>query len=488
MQRMYFTPVTQRGLIAAMAVLISLVMVTSAPVKALTIHEALVAAAQELKQRIDAKIDSSIATIQQNEKDMAELHQKLETAKAQGAAQSLVYTRDDINEYIKYTNGIKNGANQIVLAGTLAVKLQEGRQSNTALALSSATRSLENLVKTGKTVGADAKLLVQQGTQKLADVNKDKAKYTNEQVASITQIINGQIATANSILQSINAQVAAGTSLTNQDAQAANTAAADRLQAVVKSLGDFVTANKTIAENAGQLATVGVKMLQSKIQSDLEAMKHAVTVRADSSGIDVKVNLGKDIVAYTGISIPPEVAQKLKDRTQKTIDTLNAIKDKLKAATDPAVIKAKVQEAVKKINDAALTSVYASTTKAVNSQIKVADSLQVTANALQTQLNKLRQCLQQSSTDPQCATLRTEQNSADQGASLQEKINAMRTNIQTVRTFLGASVNLVSMMKDSNYTGTIKSFTAMTTMMSSLSGLFGGLQNDLNNLSEAINK
>jgi hypothetical protein len=216
-------------------------------------------------------------------------------------------------------------------------------------------------------------------------------------------------------------------------------------------------------------------------------MKNAVKVTTTDSSANVNVDLGNGLVIYAGISIPPEVAQKLRDTSEQTVATLTAIKNALKDATDPAVIKAKIKEAVKDINDAAIASVYARTTKAVNSQITIADSLQVSANALQVQINRLQLCIKTSSTSPECNQLRTSESSADQGSSLSQKINEIRTNIDTIREFLGASVHLVSMLRNENYRGTVESLTTMTSMMDSISKLSKSLRNDLNNLSNAVN-
>ncbi len=479
-----YTPSIKQHFVLAIAIMLSVVMATSMPVKALTLHQALIGGVQELKDRIDSNLDASIAAIKQNEKDMAALGQKLNDARSQ-VHQAVMRTRDDINKYIAGAHDIKDRAERLVQRGVTSLNQHLKAAGTTAeQQLQTAINDIKGFVKEGKAIVEEAKELAQQGAEQLNQLEKNADKYTKEQFAYITKMINAQVSAASDMAQKIEAQIAAGIALIDQGV----VSAAEGVGAAIKNIEGFIEAGKAIAKKAGDQVVAGVGILQDKLRDDLHAMKNAVKVSADKSGASIEVALGSGIVLYAGISIPPEVAQKLHEANEKAAAALASIQKALRSATDPNVIKAKIKEAVKLINDAALTSVYARTTKAINSQVAVMDSLQVNANALQAQINKLQKCIRESLTDAQCSQLRTEQNSVNQGASLQAKIKEIRTNIETVRAFLSASVNLVALLKSDNYKGTLESLTTMTTMMSSISNLSGDLRNDLNNLSNAVNK
>jgi hypothetical protein len=472
----------QQRFIAFVAITISVVVAMSMPVKAITIQQAIINGEKALQKNFDATIASSIAGLEQNEKDMAALNKRLNDAGAD-VQQALLQTRDQISSYIAAANDIKDKAGQLVQQGAEALNRQ--LQTTAVNVSDTVTKDVQGFVSTGNAIVDQARQMAQQGAEQLNKLGQSAAQFTQEQVANITAAINNQISVANDIIKKVGAQVAAGTAFI---ADAAKNAGAAITKAATDTIQGFVNAGTVALNEASDQVTAGVQALQDRVASDLNTLKNAVKIDANSSGVSVKVDLGNGIVAYSGISIPPEVAAKLEAANKKARDTLTALRKDIQEATDPAVITAKIKTAVKQINDAAVAGVYARTAKAVSSQVTVMDALQVSANALQVQVNKLQDCLKQSSSDAECATLRTDENSADQGASVQDSLSKIRTNIDTVRAFLSSSVNLVSLLKNDDYRGTIESLTAMTTMMSSVSILSSDLRNHLANLSSAINK
>ena len=487
MQYSQITPTIQRYFVAFVAVLISVVLVTNMPVRAVTLHQAAANTVEDLRKNINAALEKSITAIKQNEKDMATLGENLKGVQAK-VAEALVHTRDEINKYIQGATVIKDKAEQLVKEAGAAIKT--GVQQVGAAAekeLEKAVTQIQGFVATGTAIVDEAKQLVAEGQQKLEELRQSAEQFTKEQIALATEAITEQIAVANEIVKKVGEQVAIGVSFASDAAGKVGAAVGEQLQKATATVKGFVDAGVAAVTKAGEQVAAGVEMLQNKVKNDLQAMKDAIKVNANESGVSVEVNLGNGLVAYAGLNVPPEVAEGLKKASEKTAAALATIQEDLKALTDPEQIKTKVKLAVKQLNDAAITSVFARTTKAINSQVAVIDALQVSANALQVQVNKLQQCIRESSTSEECAKLQTAQNSADQGASLQESINGTKVNIQTVRSFLSASIDLTKLLKDENYRGTVQSLTAMTSMMSSVSTLSNGLRNDLNNLNNAVN-
>lgn len=485
----------QRYFVAVVAVVISLVIATSMPVKALTVQQALIGTAEQIRKNFNATIDATIVALEKNEKQMAALHTKLQD----GLNHVVAQTREEINKFIAGAERVRDMANQLAekALDTLGETLKQGVDAvakaiaagnAAALAtLDAVINGVDNLMTTGKAIVAEAQKLVDQGRAQLEDLAKNVQQFTAEQLENVRAGINQSIAAAEEVVKNIGGLVTEAGAIVAQGAKSAGAAAADLLKNASALVDKFVKMGTAAAQQAAAEVTKNVEALRDKIKSDIQTVKNAVKVEVGDNGVSAKVDLGKGVVIYAGINLPPEVAESLRDANQKRIAALKKIQAELAAATNPDNIREKIQEAVKQVNDAALASVYARTTKAIDSQITVVEGLQVSANALQTQANQLKQCLEQSSTSDVCKKLRTNENSADQGASLQERIKEIRTNLETLRAFLSATVDLAVILNNENYTGTIASMTSMTNMMHSMSSLTSGTRSDLKNLSNAIN-
>lgn len=487
--------VIQRYFVAFVAVVMSIVIATSIPVKALTIHQALIGTTETIKTSLIKTLDATVAALEKNEKDMAALGAKLQA----NANYVVSQTREEINKFVAGAEKVRDLAKKLAedavnvtvknlksSVDTIANGLTTGAAGAIA-ALDGVIAGVDNLVKTGETIVAEAQKIVDQGKAELDALVANVQKFTEEQLANLKVEINKRVAAAQDTVNKVGALVSTGASLIAGGVKAAGTAAVEQFKAAEKLLKDFAAAGQQAVTKAVAQLETGSVMLKEKIESDLRKVKEAVKVSATENGVSAEINLGSGLVIYAGIELPAGVAESLRHANEQRIAKMKEIKAQLLAATDPTAIREKIQDAVKQVNDAALASVFTRTTKAIDSQITVVEGLQVSANALQTQANQLAQCLQQSSASEECQKLRTNENSADQGASLQERISEIRTNLETLRAFLSATVDLAVILNDENYAGTIASMTSMTNMMHSMSSLTSGTRNDLKNLSNAIN-
>ncbi|MDB5184031.1 MAG: hypothetical protein JWO07_712 [Candidatus Saccharibacteria bacterium] len=206
------------------------------------------------------------------------------------------------------------------------------------------------------------------------------------------------------------------------------------------------------------------------------------------------------------LSIPKELKQKLQDANKKAIDQLTILKTEVLATANIQDVQAKAKQFDQEFKQIATANVQASVTKSMDSQTQVLDRLQVAANNIQTQVNKLKDCIQSGSASatgtigsgtangsvnasaPGCTDLNVDANSGDNGQSLQDQIDEIKSSLQTVRSFLSSSISLIGQLKEGNYSGTIKSFNGIDSQIDITANLSSDIQNELVNLSAAVNK
>lgn len=210
--------------------------------------------------------------------------------------------------------------------------------------------------------------------------------------------------------------------------------------------------------------------------------------------------------AQAALNIPKDLKTKLQESNQKAIDKLKDLKAKVEATASVDDLQTKAKEFDQEFKDIAAANIQAAVTKALDSQTKVLDRLQVAASSLQTRVNKLKDCLQSVSANasgsvasgtasgsvnasaPGCTDLNVDANSGDQGQSLQDRLNEIKSTLQTIRSFLSSTIALVTQLKDGNYTGTIKSFSGISSQVDIVVNLSSEAQNDLLNLTASVNK
>jgi hypothetical protein len=206
------------------------------------------------------------------------------------------------------------------------------------------------------------------------------------------------------------------------------------------------------------------------------------------------------------LSIPKELIQKLQDSNKKAIEKLTALKTEVQATASVQDVQVKAKQFDVEFKEIATANVQASVTKTIDSETKVLDQLQVAANNIQTQVNKLKECIQGGSASasgsvsntsangsinasaPGCTSFNVDANSGDNGQSLQDQLDEIKSSLQTIRSFLSSSINLVGQLKDGNYSGTIKSFQGVDSQIDIVASLSSDAQNSLLNLSAAVNK
>jgi hypothetical protein len=206
------------------------------------------------------------------------------------------------------------------------------------------------------------------------------------------------------------------------------------------------------------------------------------------------------------LSIPKTLIQKLQQSNQKAVQKLTDLKTQVEKTADVTDLQAQAKQYDQEFKDIATSTIQASVTKSIADQTQVLDQLQTAASALQSQVSQLKTCLQSvsasatgsaSSTSvsgsinasaPGCTDLNVDANSGDNGQSLQDQIDEIKSSLQTVRSFLTSSISLVSQLKDGNYSGTITSFSGISSQLDVVANLSSNVQNDLINLSAAVNK
>lgn len=206
------------------------------------------------------------------------------------------------------------------------------------------------------------------------------------------------------------------------------------------------------------------------------------------------------------LSVPGELKDKLKAANQKAIDKLNDLKEEVNLVAKMEDLQAKAKEFDAQFKEIAVATVQATVTKSIDSVTYVLDRLQLAANSIETQIAKIKECIQSGSIDadvskgsgsasanvsitaPNCSDLNVAANAGDMAASLEEQLEEARSTMKTIRSFLAASISLVSQLKDGNYTGTVASFQGISSQVDIVFTLSANVQNILVNLSSTINK
>lgn len=206
------------------------------------------------------------------------------------------------------------------------------------------------------------------------------------------------------------------------------------------------------------------------------------------------------------LSVPKELKQKLQQSNEKAIERLKDLKAEIAATASLNDLELKAKAFDQQFKEIATANVQATVTKSIDSQTKVLDRLQLAANAIQTQVTKLKECVEgvsvtaDGSADassasgsinasaPGCTSLNVDANSGDAGASLQATLDEIKSSLKTIRSFLSSSISLVAQLKEGNYSGTIKSFQGISSQVDIVASLSADVQNDLLNLSAAVNK
>lgn len=230
----------------------------------------------------------------------------------------------------------------------------------------------------------------------------------------------------------------------------------------------------------------------------------SANVGVNTDGLSISLKPGD--FAQAALSVPKDLKSKLQESNQKAISKLKELKAKVEATASVEDLQTKAKEFDQEFKDIAAANIQAAVTKAIDSQTKVLDGLQVAASNLQTRVNKLKECLESVSASatgnvekgsatgsvnasaPGCTDLNIDANSGDQGQSLQDRLNEIKSTLQTIRSFLSSTIALVTQLKDGNYTGTIKSFSGISAQVDIVVNLSSEAQNDLLNLSAAVNK
>ncbi len=227
-----------------------------------------------------------------------------------------------------------------------------------------------------------------------------------------------------------------------------------------------------------------------------------------ANGGDAKITVDTDGISGS-LSVAGDLKDKLKESNQKAIDKLKDMKEKVESATDIENIEERAKEFDQIFKEIAIANVQATVTKSIDSMTKVLDRLQLTADKLQSQVNKIKECLtglQDSGVDVDanisgsgvsgsintsavsCDDLNVDVNSGDMAASLQEQLDATKSTMKTIRTFLSSTIDLLGELKLNDYTNTLSSFNGITSQVDIVVNLARDVQNNLGNLASSIRK
>ncbi len=228
-----------------------------------------------------------------------------------------------------------------------------------------------------------------------------------------------------------------------------------------------------------------------------------------SKGGSASLSIGGGNGLTGSLSVPTDLKTKLQQANQKAIDKLKELKAQVEASSQLADVQATAKAYDQQFQDFAIANVQASVTKAIDSMTKVLDRLQLVANKIQTQVDKIKQCIQGvkdstasanatvgsgsasasvNASAPGCNDLNVDVNSGDAAASLQAKVDEVKSTMQTIRTFLSGSIELVTQLKSGNYSGTMTSFKGISSQIDIVAELSASVQNDLLNLSASVSK
>ena len=211
------------------------------------------------------------------------------------------------------------------------------------------------------------------------------------------------------------------------------------------------------------------------------------------------------------LSVPTSLMETLQQSNEKAIKKLEALQKKVDAADGLADIQATAKEFDEQFKEFAVANVQANVTKAIDSMTRVLDQLQVVASKIQTQVTKIKECARGmesgegsasgsvsrsngsgsaslNASAPGCDDLKVDVNSGDAAASLQAKLDEVKSTMQTIRSFLSSSIGLIAQLKDGDFKGTITSFDGISAQIDIVSKMSISVQTTLLNLAAAVAK
>lgn len=272
--------------------------------------------------------------------------------------------------------------------------------------------------------------------------------------------------------------------------------------------GATVSANGPAGSASGEVNKNGAKgsaeSSQGNASGSVNSSGASGSAHAANGNADYKIDIDKNGLLRGQLSIPMNLMDKLKGVNEKAIAKLTEIKQKVKASTAVADVQAAAKEFDQHAQEFAVANVQANVSKAIDSMTKVLDRLQLVSNNLQTQLNKIKQCAAKTNASANasvngkanasatasvqgCADFAVSASTADAEAALQAKLDQVKSNIQTVRSFLASSINTVAQL-NASYKGTVASFQSISSQLDIVANLSTQVQNDLISISASINK
>ena len=263
-------------------------------------------------------------------------------------------------------------------------------------------------------------------------------------------------------------------------------------------------ASGSVSTSNGASASGSVS--SSGASASVNSSNGSTSTSTDSSSSSSSLKFNSTDFLESILSIPKTLIQKLQQSNQQAVQKLTDLKTQVEKTANVTDLQAQAKQYDQEFKDIATSTIQASVSKSIADQTQVLDQLQTAASALQSQVNQLKTCLQSVSASatgsvsgtsasgsvnasaPGCTDLNVDSNSGDNGQSLQDQINEIKSSLQTIRSFLTSSISLVSQLKDGNYSGTITSFSGISAQLDVVANLSANVQNDLINLSAAVNK
>ena len=212
--------------------------------------------------------------------------------------------------------------------------------------------------------------------------------------------------------------------------------------------------------HAQSAATAQLQSLKEKALDELDRRIAKYQKSLDSLNVDVEItkdvsNVSNDDTSVTGttftytedgiagtVALPSDTQGKVKQITQKLIDQLKGLRNKVSNATSLKTMQNMAQNIDAQYDLGKLTDVQATATQAIESMTGVLDGLKTAFNNIQSQVTKLKNCADSGNSGEGCPSgTASDLNAAAQQD--QSQLDNLSSVIGTVSTIVASAITLL---------------------------------------------
>lgn len=258
---------------------------------------------------------------------------------------------------------------------------------------------------------------------------------------------------------------------------------------------------KAIDEINRRIANLNATL--KKLEVDVHLDNESASASANGSGNSASVAANSDGLA-AHVEVKPDTKNKVKDLTQKFIDKLTAMKEKIQNTTSLQEMQTLAKGVDSQFQLDQLANVQGSVTKAVESMSGVFDKLKTTTADLQSQVTKMKDCAKDKNGtgcvalgDVNESVASSAQSQLDSTSSMMSSIGSILLSvvsmlISLVTSFSGMVGGLGSLSSLGDVSslgslggmgGLLSSFTAISSQLDIGSGMTGSVSNIFSSLS-----